>query len=200
MQNTKGSFIVLYGINNLGKTTQAKKLVDRLNTEGKKAVYLKYPIYDLAPSGPMLNAYLREGNPHELSAREAQLLYALNRTQYEKTLVSLLESGTHVIAEDYSGTGICWGIGAGVDQDFMEQINSHLLPEDLVFLFVGDRFTEATEAAHKHETNNSLISRVDAVHKERGDTHGWIVVEANESIENIHDTLWKHVQHYMSSN
>lgn len=28
---TKGKFIVLYGINNLGRTTQAKLLVKRLN-------------------------------------------------------------------------------------------------------------------------------------------------------------------------
>ncbi len=31
-----GKLIVLYGTNNLGKTTQAKKLVERLNQEGKK--------------------------------------------------------------------------------------------------------------------------------------------------------------------
>ena len=196
---TRGTFIVLYGINNLGKTTQAKKLVDRLNAEGKKAVYLKYPIYDLAPSGHLLNSYLREGNPYQLCAREAQLLYVLNRTQYESTLQSLLDSGTHVIAEDYTGTGICWGIGAGVDELFMDTINNHLLGEDVSFLFEGNRFTEATEQSHKHETNDSLIEKVADVHKKRGRVHNWIPIQANESIETIHEELWQHLLTYIKT-
>ena len=47
----KGLFVVLHGINNLGKTTQAKLLVEKLQSEGHKAEYMKYPVYDLDPSG-----------------------------------------------------------------------------------------------------------------------------------------------------
>ncbi len=191
---THGKLIVLYGINNLGKTTQAKKLVDRFHTEGQKALYIKYPIYDLKPSGPMLNAYLREGNPHALSAREAQLLYAMNRTQYQATLQSVLAEGTHVIAEDYTETGICWGIGAGVAPAFMEEINMHLRKEDIIFLFSGNRFTEATEQSHKHETNDTLIQKVEKIHASRGSEQHWIPINANGSIEAIHETLWTQVQ------
>jgi len=188
-----GKFIVLYGINNLGKSTQAKLLVERMNVEGRTAEYLKYPIYDLAPSGPMINAYLREGNPHNLSAREVQLLYAMNRTQYEKTLKEKLNSSTHIIAEDYTGTGVCWGVGSGVDESFMREINSHLLVEDIAFLFEGKRFIEATEQDHKHETNDDLLTKVEKVHKKFGKEYGWISVRANESIETIHETIWQHV-------
>jgi len=51
----KGLFVVLHGINNLGKTTQAKLLVEKLQSEGHKAEYMKYPVYDLDPSGKILN-------------------------------------------------------------------------------------------------------------------------------------------------
>ena len=139
----QGKFIVFYGINNLGKSTQAKKLVDRLNEAGETSLYIKYPIYDLAPSGPQLNAYLREGNPHDLSPREAQLLYILNRTQYQADVDKHLAEGTHIIAEDYTGTGIAWGTGSGVDQSYLKETNSHLRKEDIAFHFVGNRFMEA---------------------------------------------------------
>jgi thymidylate kinase len=43
----KGKFIVLYGINNLGKTTQAKLLVEKFQKEGLKAEYMKYAVYSL---------------------------------------------------------------------------------------------------------------------------------------------------------
>jgi thymidylate kinase len=191
MNKNKGKFIVLYGINNLGKTTQAKLLVEKINLTNKKAIYLKYPIYNISPSGTMINDYLRNNNPHNLTVREVQLLYAMNRFQYENELKNILESGTHVIAEDYTGTGLCWGIGAGADEKFMRKINATLLQEDIAFLFEGKRFLEATETNHKHETNNELMQKVHDVHQRLGQEFGWLKTNANLSIEEIHNQLWK---------
>lgn len=194
----KGKLIVLYGINNLGKSTQAKMLVDRLNAEGIKARYLKYPIYDLEPSGPILNAYLRQGNPLKLSPREAQIFYTLNRTQFQPTLKSWLEQGEIIIAEDYTGTGLAWGIGAGVDEAFLKNANSHLLQEDLAFLFDGQRFTQAIESGHTHETNDELTNIVRTAHQKLGNEFGWLSINANESIEEIHANLWEKIQKLLS--
>lgn len=189
----KGTFIVLYGINNLGKSTQAQMLVDRLNAEGHTAEYLKYPVYDLKPSGPMINAYLREGNPHNLSPREVQLMYVWNREHYEPILKQKLADGITIVCEDYVGTGLCWGIGTGVDETFMKYINAHLLTEDIAFLFDGERFTEATEQTHKHETNNELMQTVRDVHTRLGTEYNWIPIEANKTKEEIHTDIWSHV-------
>ena len=120
-----GKLIVLYGINNLGKTTQAEKLVQRLKDEGKNAHYLKYPLYDLEPTGPLINDYLRKGNPYDLTAREFQLLQVMNRTQYDAELRKRLADGQWIVAEDYVGTGIAWGIGGGVDRELLEHLNRH---------------------------------------------------------------------------
>ncbi len=188
-----GQFIVLYGINNLGKSTQAHMLVDALNARGIAAEYLKYPVYDLSPSGPLINAYLREGNPFGLSAREAQILYTLNRTQYEPLLHQKLADGITVIAEDYIGTGLAWGGGAGVDMDFLATINSHLLPEDRAFLFEGQRFTEGIESSHKHEQDDELTSKVKDLHQMLAHKHGWTLINANQDKEVIHHELLQHL-------
>jgi len=42
----RGKFIVVYGPNNIGKTTQVNKIVSWLKEEGINASYLKYPVYD----------------------------------------------------------------------------------------------------------------------------------------------------------
>lgn len=193
-----GLFIVLYGINNLGKSTQAKRLTERLQQAGYHSTYLKYPIYDLTPSGPLINGYLRGGNPHSLSAREVQTLYAMNRTQFEPELSALLEKNVHVVAEDYTGTGMSWGIGAGVDPAYLKEVNSHLRKENIAFLFDGERFTDATEQGHKHETDTELLTRVREAHQALGREEGWHVINANQQIEVITDQLFEKVQVHLS--
>lgn len=192
-QKTKGKLIVLYGINNLGKSTQAKLLVQRIIEHGKSAQYVKYAHYELEPSGPILNNYLRQGNPYGLSAREFQIIQVLNRTQYEKELVCILESGTNVVAEDYTGTGIAWGVGAGIQKDFLTSLNKHLLREDLAFHFVGKRFVSGLERNHRHETNSELTEKVRVVHQELAKENGWIEINANQEIKKVLDELWSHV-------
>ena len=89
----KGKFIVVYGMNNIGKTTATGSLVDYLNNYGIKAEYLKYPIYDLEPTGSRINAYLRKGNPEHLTPFRAQEIYAQNRRDYQSKLEETLERG-----------------------------------------------------------------------------------------------------------
>ncbi len=189
----KGKFIVFYGINNLGKSTQAKLLVERLNKEGHSAEYLKYPIYDLEPSGLMLNDYLRKGNPYNFSPREVQMLYILNRTQFQSEIISKLNSGINIVAEDYIGTGLAWGIGSGIDRALLTRMNNHLLAEDIVFLFQGDRFLDAKEENHAFETDDFLMEKVRLVHDELGKDFGWIPVDSNRLIGIIHQELFDQI-------
>ncbi|MDO8558575.1 MAG: hypothetical protein Q7S09_05355 [bacterium] len=199
MDSSRGTFIVFHGINNLGKSTQATLLVERILREGGRAMYLKYPCYDLEPSGPLLNEYLRKKNPYGLTPREAQMLFALNRTQFEPILSQeYLARGITVVAEDYTCTGIAWGVGAGVDRAFLTRVNCHLLREDVSFLFDGKRFADAKEQGHAHEMDDDLTERVRLVHTELAKEFGWHVVDANESREAIHEQIWNITQPLLS--
>ena len=198
MSKNKGKLIVFYGTNNLGKSTQAHILVEKLQNLGYKAEYLKYPLYDLSPSGPIINEYLRQSNPYNLSAREAQLIYTLNRDQYQEQLISKLDSGINIIAEDYTGTGIAWGLGADIDLNFLENINSHLIKEDLAILFDGERFREAIEKEHKHENNDDFSKKVRKIHLELGEKYGWEKINANLSVEEIREIIFDKVSKLIS--
>jgi thymidylate kinase len=201
----RGLFVAIYGINNLGKTTQAKILVERITRESRQrgggdCRYLKYPLYDLLPTGPAINAYLREGNPLGLYPREFQMLQILNRTQFDGELRALLapeqkdRGRSHVVAEDYWGTGVAWGMGAGVDKDFLIKMNSHLLKEDVAFLLDGRRFDEGREKNHVHESNDVLTEKVRLAHLELAKEFGWRVINANRPIEAIHGEIWSLVE------
>jgi len=187
----KGKFIVIYGANNLGKTVQAKLLVEKLKKNGLDSFYLKYPVYELEPTGPKINAGLREGTGS--SSLELQQLFAQNRRDFEPTLVEHLDRGEWPVTEDYKGTGIAWGTTYDISLSKMEEINEDLLAEDLAILLDGERFTSAIERGHRHEAG-SRWERAREVHQLLGERYGWEVVNANQSIENVSKNIWNIVE------
>ncbi len=187
---TPGKLIGIFGTNNLGKTTQAQMLVKRMNAEHRVAIYRKYGLYGLEPSGPVLDGYLRRGNPHNLSPREFQLVHILNRTQADNELRDLLRQGVNVVVEDYCETGIAWGTGAGVDKEFLERMNSHLARVDFGILFDGERFLESKEHGHRHEEDEALMKKVRDVHRVLARERGWAKVNPNRCREDVHADLW----------
>lgn len=192
--NLKGKFIVFYGINNLGKTTQAKMLADFLNKKNIKAEYLKYPIYDLEPAGKLINEYLRGGNPYNFIPRELQLLHYIDRITFEPILKNKLDKGINIVAEDYFGTAVAWGAGAGVDRKLLEYFYSFIYKEDLAILFDGERFTGSIEKNHKHENDGALTARVRQVHLDIAKKYNWIRIDANKTIDEIHKDILKIVK------
>lgn len=194
---TKGRFIVLYGINNLGKTTQAKKLVNRLNDEGLDSEYLKYPLYQLEPAGKLINDYLRGNNPHNFNKRELQLLHYIDRITYEPILKEKLNQGINIIAEDYFGTAIAWGVASGVSKELLDYLYGFLIKEDIAFLFDGERFKEGIEKNHKHEQDKELMAKSRQIHQQLAKEYNWIEIDANQDIEKIHDKIWEKIKQFI---
>lgn len=192
----RGKFITLYGINNIGKSTQAKLLVECLNAAGQKAIYLKYPIYDLAPTGPKLNEILR-GGKQDISEEELQSLFVQNRIEFEPQLIAHLEAGTQVVAEDYVGTGIAWGAAKGADLEWLEAINAPLLKEDLVIYMYGERFKGAQEKEHIHESNEELMRKCADVYEFLAEKYDWKGVKVEGGIDLVADKIWELAKNFL---
>ena len=196
----RGALITFYGINNIGKTTQSQLLVKRLQAEGVDAVFVKFPIYDTEPTGPFLNRVLREsdGRVQKIPEEELQMWFALNRFQFEPTLVKWLEEGKIVIAEDYTGTGIGWGTAKGADQDWLENLNRYLLKEDFAILLEGARTMKAKEADHIHESNDELVERAREVFSRLADEYGWMRVQMDAVKEASAEKIYTVVKNFLS--
>ncbi|MEI7890769.1 MAG: hypothetical protein WCI36_02260 [bacterium] len=184
----KGKFIAIYGINGIGKTTQVELLVEHLKSLGKNVSRLKYPIYDLEPEGPFIYKYLRDSEfrkNNELSTHDLQAKYADNRKRYEQELKNRLEDGEWIVAEDYTGTGISWGLTWGGELDYLVEINKDLLKPDLEILMHGKRFLSAIEKDHRNETNEERIVICKNFHELLANQYGWEKVDANQEIEKV---------------
>src|SRR3989344_1023888 len=191
MPSEHGKFIVLYGINNLGKSTQAQALVKRLIAADKPAVYLKYPVYELEPTGPNINRVLRSEQKQQLTEIDFQALYAQNRRDYQPTLEQTLAAGTTVVAEDYTGTGIAWGLAKGAALEALEAQNADLRKEDVTIWLDGQRFLDGREVTHLHESNDALVERCRQTHAQLAQRYGWLRVDANQPIAHVADAIWQ---------
>lgn len=179
----KGFFIAIYGVNNIGKSTHAKRLVEWLKMNGRKAYYMKYPVYDLEPTGPAINAILRSDKKQSVSEEALQRLFTQNRKDFEPKLKELIDDGFIVVAEDYTGTGIAWGTAKGLDLLFMEKLNEGLIKEDMAILLTGRRDIRAIEKQHIHERNEHLIDNVSKILNDLGNKYGWKKVILQDKID-----------------
>jgi dTMP kinase len=186
--------ITLYGVNNIGKSTQAELLVERLNKTGHEAIYVKYPVYSIEPTGPFLHEFLRSGEAQSISEEELQLWFTLNRFQFQPQLQEWLNEGKIVIAEDYTGTGLAWGTVKGADTEWLKQMNAHLIQEDLAILMDGERFKQSVESGHLHETDDALMKNSRQVHLDLGEELGWIKIPVLDGIGVMHESLWELLQ------
>lgn len=196
----EGKFIAIYGINGIGKTTQVEMLVEYLKKKGKKAVRLKYPVYDLEPEGPFIYKYLRDPQfrkKNELSTHKLQKKYAENRLRYEPTLRQRLKKGEWIIAEDYVGTGIAWGLTWGGKLSYLEDVNEDLLRPDIEILMDGPRFLSAIEKDHRNEMDSERIEICRNFHYLLADRYRWLRVGAKQKVEKVHEDIVKIVGKYL---
>jgi thymidylate kinase len=193
----EGKFIAIYGINGIGKTTQVDLLVEYLKKQGKNAVRLKYPVYDLEPEGPFIYKYLRDPkfrSENEITTHKLQKKYAENRMRYEPTLRQRLKNGEWIVAEDYTGTGISWGLTWGGKLEYLEDINEDLLRPDLEILMHGSRFLSAIEKDHRNEMNSERIMICRSFHYLLSNRYGWKEVNAKQKIEKVHGDIIEKVK------
>jgi len=196
----KGKFITLYGINNIGKSTQTKLLVDSLRQHGYDAVVVKYPVYDIHPTGPFLNQVLRSSNEvQKLSEEELQMWFTLNRFQFQDQLKEWLDEGKIVIAEDYTGTGLAWGSAKGANLDWLMSLNKNLLQEDFSVFLKGKRNLNAKESVHLHENNDDLIEACQFIMENLAKKFEWKTIAVKPSISETAKDIWEAVEGFLNT-
>jgi len=193
----KGKFISLYGINNIGKSTQAQILTEKLINEGYDAEFLKYPNYGIEPSGKFLDNVLRSGTAQKITEDELQMWFVLNRYQFQSEIEKKLAEGKILVVEDYTGTGIAWGTAKGLDRKWLEDINKNLLKEDLAIYLYGARHLGAKEASHIHEQNDVLIEKCRLVHEKLAVEYKWKKILVEGTKMETAEKIWEMVKKFL---
>jgi len=103
----KGKFIVIEGVDGSGKETQAKLLVQYLEKQRVRVLYVDFPQYN-GFFGKLVADYLRGeyGSIAQTSPFLISIIYALDRSTVREKIQTFLDSGGVVVANRYIPSNI----------------------------------------------------------------------------------------------
>ncbi|KAG4960801.1 hypothetical protein JHK84_037889 [Glycine max] len=109
---SRGALVVLEGLDRSGKSSQCSRLVSFLEGQGISAELWRFP--DRTTNvGQMISAYLT--NTSQLDDHTIHLLFSANRWEKRSLMESKLKTGTTLIVDRYSYSGVAFSSAKGLD-------------------------------------------------------------------------------------
>jgi len=126
---TKGTFICIEGLDGSGKTTHAHRLVRNLQKSGFDAVYTTEP--GQGKLGKFIRSTILQGKKRVPRVVEA-VLFAVDRVEHmENEVKPELMKGKVVVSDRCVYSSLAYQGAAGLDLEWIEEINRYALPPDL---------------------------------------------------------------------
>lgn len=149
----RGRFITLEGPEGGGKTTQAQRLLRRLERAGHDVLYTREP--GGTPLGEVVRDLLQHQHDDKAPCPESEvLLFAASRAQLVRTVIlPALERGTWVVCDRFADSTTAYqGYGRGFPVDLMLTVNDFAVgaaDPDLTLLLDLDVETGLSRAGHR---------------------------------------------------
>ncbi|KAJ3684340.1 hypothetical protein LUZ61_013504 [Rhynchospora tenuis] len=125
----RGSLIVLEGLDRSGKSSQCAKLFSYLQSEGLSVEAWRFPDR-ITAIGQMISSYLV--NESQLDDKAIHLLFSANRWEKRALMERKLKSGTNLIVDRYSYSGVAFSAAKGLDLQWCKAPEEGLIAPDLV--------------------------------------------------------------------
>jgi dTMP kinase len=191
-----GHFIAFEGGEGSGKSTQARRLADRL---GSRALFTYEP--GDSPLGAEVRRLLLDAPGLEITDRAEALLMAADRAQHVVEVVQpALETGRTVITDRFAGSSVAYqGYGRQLDAAEVERLSrwatDGLWPDLIVLLEVSpqaaagrrdrakDRVESAGDAFHARVHDGFLVQAM-------ADPDRWAIVDGTASADEVAAAIW----------
>ena len=220
----RGWFIALEGGEGAGKSTQAQMLADRLRSEGHQAILVHEP--GTTALGHHLREYLKSKQPIGAQA-ELLLFEASRAQMMAEIVGPSLKAGVSVIADRFAASSIAYqGYGRNIGEQPVRELNDFatqgLYPDLNVLLDIapgaGLGRTRAPQLTLEAAAGTEEPARQDAAGTRRfedlpgrfhqrvrrgylemvqKDPAHWSVVNAEESLDEVHEAIWKAIGEIM---
>jgi len=216
-----GKLIVIEGTDGSGKSTQFKKLSQRLEAEGVAFQHLVFPRYD-KESSALIRMYLGGEfgtKPTDVNAYAASAFYAVDRyASYKSDWGQWYEQGGLVLSDRYTTSNAVHQASKepeGRQSDYLKWLYEFEYdklglpcPDLVIYLDVPTEYTEkllrSREAATNtqadiHEKDMAYLATCRETGRAAAAFYGWTVIKCvrdgvMRSIEDIHNEIYGYVQ------
>lgn len=135
--------VVLDGLDASGKATNAKRLIEKLDSLGRSAVLFSFPRYE-TPVGKIIKrmltgelAVMLDGHGREsyraadAEALVLQALFAADKYDALNDMEDAIDAGSIVICDRWTPSAICFGEADGLDPTWLRRVQAFLPIGDL---------------------------------------------------------------------
>lgn len=181
----RGCLIAFEGLDQSGKETQARRLLERVTAHGRGAEMIGFPDYQ-TPIGQEIERALHGGRDYLPDVM--QLLYVANRYEWKPQIARMLAAGRIVIADRYLASTIAYGEAQELDAGWLFDIQRFLPQPDLTLLL---DIAPATAVERKrvnrdrYERDLELLERVRRSYQRQAKGSSWHLVNGEQPPDGV---------------
>jgi dTMP kinase len=191
---TQGLFFVFEGVDGGGKSTQIGMLADYFSRMGYDVELHVEPTHEVI--GELIWNYMK-GKDRSFSPETEALLFAADRIEHGKVIKKALEKGKVVISDRYKHSSLAYQGAAGVDVEWMHNLNRHALKPDLVILLDIDPEKSLDRVSDRAKTvfeKTEYLKKVRAEYLRYAEIGELVVIDATRSIAKVHKDIVEQVK------
>ena len=197
---TKNYFITFEGIDGSGKSTQAKILVEKLQTLNLETLFLREP--GGTSIAEEIQSVLLNNREEEMSARSEALLMCASRAQLTKDIIAPeLKAGKWIVADRYADSTLAYqGGGRGLNLDWLIKLNqfaTYGIEPDLTFYIdiepeVGFQRRKGLSSDRIESAGLNFQNDIRQKYLEIVDNFGdrCVIIDGNLSVDEISNYIW----------
>ena len=189
----QGWLIAFEGLDQSGKQTQAERLRDRLEQDGRKARLVAFPDY-ATPIGEEISRALHGGR--EYGPDVMQLLYVANRYERTPDLRRWLDEGVILVCDRYLASSVAYGEAQGLDAAWLTDMQKFLpRPAVTIMLDIAPATAVTRKSANRdrYERDLAMQARVRESYRRQAAAQQWVVLDGERAKDVIAADVFKAV-------
>lgn len=191
-------FITFEANDGAGKTTQIKRLFERLKAEGFDVVLTREP--GGSPGAEEIRSLVLNGDPDRWSSTTELLLFmAARRDHVERVIQPALDRGAIVLCDRYVGSTLALQVAGGADRDKIIKAHNDFIglwPDETLFLTISHE--EALKRAlaraggedRMEQKGDNYHAKVQAEFERQADEFNWISVDGGADMDTVHERVY----------
>lgn len=193
-----GKFITFEANEGAGKTTQIRRLFEKLKAQGHDVLLTREP--GGSPGAEDIRNLVVQGDAGRWSARTELLLFmAARRDHVERTIQPALDSGKIVLCDRYVGSTLALQVAGGECAHFIKKSHDDFIglwPDHTVYIDISPstsvaRANAVNGAEDRFESKGAdFHTKVDAAFREQAKSPSWIRVNGEQDIDSVEKDIW----------